>query len=217
MAAASFGSPGADQREGRLLETMLNVLVAGLSDPNRLSRGRTYARHGAVDDLDVEPGLLTGSVQGSSSQPYDVAIRVEPAESFGSISALVPGRREIRFSCSCPDSSEPCKHAIAVVIAFASLVADDPPMLGLWRGATRPRAGGRAVVGSRAGQTGVVHGAISQPGLDDEALASLHAFLGEPVDHQTSPVTRLGPPNAAWGELWAEMLADAIDHVVSDS
>ncbi len=196
---------------------MLNVLVAGLSDPSRLGRGRTYARQGAVDELDVEPGLLTGSVQGSSSQPYDVAVRVEPAESFDSISALVPGRRDIRFSCSCPDSSDPCKHAIAVVIAFASLVADDPQMLGLWRGATQRSAGGRAVVGSRAGQTGTPRDATPLPGLDDDALTALHAFLGVPVDHQTSPVTRLGPPNAAWGELWAEMLADAIEHVVMDS
>jgi uncharacterized Zn finger protein len=32
---------------------------------NRLPRGRTYVRRGAVSDLQVAPGLVTARVQGS--------------------------------------------------------------------------------------------------------------------------------------------------------
>ena len=45
-------------------------------DPNRLSRGRGYARRGTVSDLVVEPGAVHAAVQGSRAQPYDVTVRV---------------------------------------------------------------------------------------------------------------------------------------------
>lgn len=46
-------------------------------DPNRLSRGRTYARRGTVDDLRVEPGAVYAAVQGTRARPYDVMVRVK--------------------------------------------------------------------------------------------------------------------------------------------
>jgi len=45
-------------------------------DPNRLPRGRSYARSGQVDQVEVEPGLIRCSVQGSRPEPYTVRIRV---------------------------------------------------------------------------------------------------------------------------------------------
>jgi uncharacterized Zn finger protein len=42
----------------------------------RLARGRTYARSGQVLSIDVKPGLVTASVQGSRETPYDVEIGV---------------------------------------------------------------------------------------------------------------------------------------------
>ena len=45
-------------------------------DPNRLPRGRSYARSGAVGDLHVAPGEVRAPVQGSRARPYDVHIRV---------------------------------------------------------------------------------------------------------------------------------------------
>lgn len=45
-------------------------------DPNRLPRGRTYARGGAVGELDLSPGLVTAPVQGSRKAPYLARIRV---------------------------------------------------------------------------------------------------------------------------------------------
>ncbi|MFH1982506.1 MAG: hypothetical protein ABIL58_11730 [Pseudomonadota bacterium] len=43
---------------------------------NRISRGRSYLRHGAVLDLRIEPGEVRALVQGSASRPYSVTIRI---------------------------------------------------------------------------------------------------------------------------------------------
>ncbi len=44
---------------------------------NRISRGRSYVRHGAVLDLQITKGLVKALVQGSRSKPYDVEIRID--------------------------------------------------------------------------------------------------------------------------------------------
>jgi uncharacterized Zn finger protein len=45
-------------------------------DPNRLPRGRTYARSGAVGALTLAPGEIRAAVQGSRHEPYAVRVRV---------------------------------------------------------------------------------------------------------------------------------------------
>lgn len=73
-------------------------------DPNRLPRGRTYARTGAVGDLEVGPGQIVAAVQGSRAKPYRVTVRVrtysEPewdatlvalASQVGHLAALLDG------------------------------------------------------------------------------------------------------------------------------
>jgi uncharacterized Zn finger protein len=49
-----------------------------VTDPGRLTRGRSYARTGQVMDLKVEPGRVTSRVQGSRPKPYDVRIAMAP-------------------------------------------------------------------------------------------------------------------------------------------
>jgi uncharacterized Zn finger protein len=44
----------------------------------RLNRGRSYARHGNVLDIDVQPGLVRARVQGSRKAPYRVEIGLKP-------------------------------------------------------------------------------------------------------------------------------------------
>lgn len=44
----------------------------------RLNRGRSYARHGNVIDIDIQPGLVRAKVQGSRKQPYRVEIGLKP-------------------------------------------------------------------------------------------------------------------------------------------
>jgi uncharacterized Zn finger protein len=45
-------------------------------DPDRLPRGRAYARSGAVGELSLAPGEARARVQGRKTEPYEVRIRV---------------------------------------------------------------------------------------------------------------------------------------------
>jgi uncharacterized Zn finger protein len=45
-------------------------------DPNRLPRGRDYARGGSVGELLMAPGEVRAEVRGRKTQPYEVRIRV---------------------------------------------------------------------------------------------------------------------------------------------
>ncbi len=49
-------------------------------DPNRLPRGRTYARSQAVSDVEVRAGEVIASVLGRRATPYRVRVRVRPFE-----------------------------------------------------------------------------------------------------------------------------------------
>src|SRR5690606_38967239 len=48
---------------------------AGL-DPNRLPRGRTYARQDRVARIEIEPGRVTALVRGTRVLPYRVTIGI---------------------------------------------------------------------------------------------------------------------------------------------
>ena len=45
---------------------------------NRVGRGRSYLRHGAVLDLQISPGRVSSLVQGSRAKPYAVGIEIKP-------------------------------------------------------------------------------------------------------------------------------------------
>ena len=45
---------------------------------NRIGRGRSYVRHGAVLDLQIGSGKVKALVQGSGSKPYLVSISIKP-------------------------------------------------------------------------------------------------------------------------------------------
>lgn len=44
---------------------------------NRIERGRSYVRHGAVLDLQISPGKVRALVQGSDTDPYEVLIGIK--------------------------------------------------------------------------------------------------------------------------------------------
>lgn len=44
---------------------------------NRIGRGRSYVRHGAVLDLKIEAGKVCSLVQGSASTPYSVTVKIK--------------------------------------------------------------------------------------------------------------------------------------------
>ena len=44
---------------------------------NRIGRGRSYVRHGAVLDLQIDSGKVESMVQGSRSKPYSVTVQIK--------------------------------------------------------------------------------------------------------------------------------------------
>jgi uncharacterized Zn finger protein len=50
------------------------AVLESLGAGGRLTRGRAYARKGQVLSLDLVPGIVSGTVQGSRPQPYEVWI-----------------------------------------------------------------------------------------------------------------------------------------------
>jgi uncharacterized Zn finger protein len=58
-----------------------NANLEGYADySNRIGRGRSYVRHGAVLDLKIESGKIFALVQGTYATPYQVKITIKPLE-----------------------------------------------------------------------------------------------------------------------------------------
>lgn len=204
-------------REARTMSVLLNVLVAGMCDPSRLSRGRTYARQGAVNGLHVQRGELVADVQGSRAQPYEVTVFTTLDGVAMTPNALVPDQREVSFDCTCPDWETPCKHAVAVMAQFAELVLHDPALLVTWRGADAPLAE-RAIVGSRSVATAFKPAELQPPTtMSDHDRAALLEFLGKPISFEPPELITLLAPREAWDQPWTMMLEEAIELLVTRS
>ncbi|MBO0476079.1 hypothetical protein DOK76_03295 [Vagococcus sp. DIV0080] len=115
---------------------------------NRICRGKSYLKEGAVFDLNIQKGTVTGLVAGSNITPYHVTITIRPLTNnrlvkkidgniesleelaegkfpieFGHIfltrnHGLFPTSKEITFKCTCPDSAKMCKHISACFYAI---------------------------------------------------------------------------------------------------
>src|SRR5689334_386093 len=59
---------------------------------NRLPRGRSYARHGAVIDLQIAAGKITAIVSGSSTYEIDVTIRRLPPKAWTQMASECTGQ-----------------------------------------------------------------------------------------------------------------------------
>lgn len=117
----------------------LAELAARVAEGQRLSRGRRYQRQGHVFDLEVAPGMVTGLVAGSRAEPYEVSIACRHANdnerraAAAAATGAVPRVVDIAFTCICPDWGDPCKHGVAVMLAFAEAVDFDTSLLFTWR------------------------------------------------------------------------------------
>lgn len=122
---------------------MLRALTAELSDPGRFTRAKSYARDGAVIEIDIQPGTARGLVLGSRREPYEVTVYVDPVDPedidaatvTASLVTLVPDRSELALACTCPDADggSMCKHALAVMLVMADEVSMEPDVLTRWR------------------------------------------------------------------------------------
>jgi uncharacterized Zn finger protein len=184
---------------GKLASTLLSVAVAGMADPARFRRGKVYVTEGAVTRLQVAPGRLTASVEGSSGSGYTVLATVRTTERpdistpelfRAQINRLTPEGSEVYASCTCPDDGDPCKHGVAALLAFAAELVSRPELLVEWRCGASDSEPTRAQVGSRATRPSERHLKLAPP-LTKERLRQPEppspwetpewtAFLGEP-------------------------------------
>jgi SWIM zinc finger len=108
--------------------TALRNLVGARSDPMRLLRGAELAERGVVSSLDVRAGELRGLVSGSRRESYSVKITTP-------VTGTAPGAGSpIRWSCTCPDWGDPCKHAVAVMLVAAQRLEEDPDLVATFVG-----------------------------------------------------------------------------------
>ncbi len=164
----------------KLVATLLSVTTAGLMDAGRFRRGREYASSGAVTELVISVGTLRGTVSGSRREPYVVEVHTDivaappgGTANVQALTAITPDADDLRAMCTCPDGAETtCKHAAAVLLAFAEEAGDRPELLVAWRcGAAAPSA--KATIGSRRWEASSV-----RPG----GLAGVAGRIGVGVD-----------------------------------
>jgi hypothetical protein len=110
---------------------MMKVLAAEMSDPSRLRRGKQYAKDGSVLDIVIDPGTVTCEIQGSRSTPYIAVLTVTPGNGM-------PLRRDVKYTCTCPDNDNwdnyACKHVVATMFTLSDEFLLEPELLDLWRG-----------------------------------------------------------------------------------
>lgn len=132
-----------------------------LEDPNRLPRGRTYARQGRVSDVVLSPGEIQANVEGTNL--YSTALSIRVIDDLGwsdiievitakvaNVAALLagevprdlaglvlPSRGDLGPECNCPDWAELCKHSAALCYVAADIFDLDPFALLTLRGRNR--------------------------------------------------------------------------------
>jgi len=122
--------PFGTSQPGRLQSTMMKVLAAELSDPQRSRKGKRYAADGSVIDITIEAGVVVAEVQGSRPTPYVATLEVSPGDGM-------PLRRDLQGHCSCPDddnwNGRICKHVVALMYVFSDELLIEPELLDVWR------------------------------------------------------------------------------------
>lgn len=147
---------GATGWGGRLAGRLERII-----DPDRLQKGRRVARSGFVLSLQVNPGEVRGTIQGSQPDPFDTVCTVRELDRYdraeiaaqvraepGVLTALASGHvpeslaerllpadsADLDFDCTCPDFGWPCKHGAALLLLTAQEVGSRPLQILTWRG-----------------------------------------------------------------------------------
>lgn len=188
---------------GATTGTALRNLVGVRSDPMRLLRGAELAERGVVSSLDIRAGELRGLVSGSRRESYSVKITTP-------VTGTAPGAGSpIRWSCTCPDWGDPCKHAVAVMLVAAQRLEEDSDLAATFVGsdaqapteAVQTEAGARPTVGptptarsSRPTGLPVVAPLWAEGLSDTTGASSAQQFFGD-APLGTTPTTPPSDPS----------------------
>jgi hypothetical protein len=192
---------------GKLASTLLSVAVAGAADPPRFRRGKAYLIDNAVLRLEISAGVLRASVVGSHAVPYEVRVAVQtvprPATLTSAVlrehvTVLAPQSDEMLSTCTCPDTDDPCKHAVAALLALSAALVGRPELLAEWRYGDAPVTP-RATVGSRA--AGERHLRL----VTDTTPRPASSSFGVAVSNSPSLRSRATPPPSPFdSDAWRE-------------
>jgi len=135
-------------------------IVEREGDPNRMSRGRAYARAESVYNIKLTQGAITAKVKGNYGT-YKVSIKTHqiPSEKWRNVIARIKDSpavgmllnnelpqdmdkvmgielidQEPDAKCSCPDYEVPCKHIAALYYLLADEIDKAPQILFALRG-----------------------------------------------------------------------------------
>lgn len=190
---------------GRLAASLLSVTVAGMADPQRFRRGKSYLVDNAVTRLEVSEGVLLATVVGGRPEAYHVTISVETVprpDDLGQVperahvARLIPRGEELLCTCTCPDWDDPCKHGVAALLALAAELGPRPELLVTWRcddSDQRPSTR----VGSRARADRHLRLVPPAPPVSPFETPQWHEFVGDgqTIPHCTVPHEPLSLPS----------------------
>lgn len=110
-------------------------LAIDMGDPGRMSKARRLHRSHSVSAIDIESGAAHATVTDSDGELYDVTISVvaPPAK-------RLPAASDVLSVCTCDDSGESCRHALAAMLGIAEEVEVNLKVIDLWTGAAAPAA-----------------------------------------------------------------------------
>jgi hypothetical protein len=98
--------------------------AAGPAHARRVQRGQATARRGAVEDLDVAPGVIRGRVREDRVSPYRVSLRWTVPDERAWEAAVRSLGAELRFTAALLDGTLPEDAAGALADAGVALVPD---------------------------------------------------------------------------------------------
>jgi hypothetical protein len=101
--------------------------------------------------------------------------------------ALLPGAGDVRFDCSCPDWSDPCRHSAAVCYLLATELDRDPFVLFLLRGMHRAELMERV----RSRRAAVAEQGDGNDRTDAASADAVEAWGRLPLDHPLQPPPEL--------------------------
>lgn len=228
-------------------------LIGHAVESGRLVRGRALFRKGSVSELTVTSGQISAVVQGSTGTPYDTTVAAslaapgvirEVAEGYDPEDRhclddliddgvhIVPRLIDLAYSCSCSDWDDPCKHAAAVLFAFADRVDLDEVELLRWRGIDYSTSSGEgasealdeaepADSSERAAAVDGLRGLLGEtapsfgrrrtgrpPPAPEPNSPALQAFLGEDLDPAELDLGLLAPAPPLFTDIEGGLLAE---------
>ena len=147
-----------------------------------------------------------GDLRGQAARGRDATNDIEKAFEGTGLSLFPSKLRDLQTNCSCPDSSNPCKHIAAVYYLIGEEFDRDPFLIFTLRGLSRDKL--VALLG-RSGATAKPAPIEAEPSPPEPLSSDLAAFWGKPApvddpigDVEASPVAAALPRRLGGFPFW---------------